>query len=171
MNLKKSFLPKKLWLRGGIIGVIVCILLFPFYMFIYFPFVDKIFMQDTVIGELVIHSTPAWIMNVPLVTGHFFPFLSSFIVPYGFLCKFTEPRCDWFISKSIFELEAVPSGAVPWTMEGITGYCIRPSMSPTNSCANLSEVVIFGGFAALLLGIYFVIGAVIGGFIQKRKAK
>jgi len=81
-----------------------------------------------------------------------------------FLCEFTEPICTYWSAES--EL-----GSVPWTMDGQAGYCIEQTMTPTNSCANLSEVVGFWSLAALLVGIYFALGAGIGGFIQKRKAK
>jgi len=78
MNLK--FLPKKLWLRGGIIGVIVCVALFLFYLFIYFPTIDKIYTEDIEKYS----GPPAWTTTVALVTGHLFPLLSGFIIPYGF---------------------------------------------------------------------------------------
>ncbi len=160
MNLQKGFLPKRLWLRGGIIGAIVCIVLFLFYIFIYFPTIDKIYAEDI----KAYGGTPAWTTTVPLMTGHFFPLLSHFIVPYGFLCEFKEPICtSWSATNE--------PGGVPWTMEGQAGYCIEQTMTPTDSCANLSEAIGFWGLAAMLLGIYFVIGAAIGGFIQKRKAK
>jgi len=160
MRLKQWFLSRKLWLRGGIIGVIVCIVLFLFYIFIYFPAIDKIYAEDIE----AYGGTPAWTTNVPLVTGHLFPLFSGFIVPYGFLCEFTEPICTLWSAVN-------EPGGVPWTMEGQAGYCIQQTMTPTNSCDNLSETVGFLGLAAMLLGIYFVIGAAIGGFIQKRKAK
>ena len=160
MDLKKSFLPKKLWLRGGITGVIVCLVLFLFYIFMYFPAVDKSYTEDTAAYS----GTPAWTTTVPLVTGHFFPLLSGFIIPYGFLCEFTEPNCTlWSATDG--------AGGSPWIMEGQAGYCIKQTRTPTDFCANLSEAVGFWGLAALLTGVYFVIGAVIGGLIQKRKAK
>ena len=151
---------KRLWLRGGFIGVAVCIVLFLFYIFAYFPTLERIYADDIASSG----GTPGWTMVAPLATGHFFPFLSIFIVPYGFLCDFTEPICtNWSLMSE--------PGAVPWTMEGQAGYCIQQTMTPTDSCANLSDAVGFWGLNALLLATYFGIGAGIGWFVQKRKAK
>ncbi|MDP3639982.1 MAG: hypothetical protein Q8R53_02145 [Nanoarchaeota archaeon] len=160
MDLKKWFLSKRFWLRGGIIGVIVCIVLFLFYIFVYSSSINKIYAEDIA----AYGGTPAWTTTVPLVTGHFFPLFSGFIIPYGFLCEFAVPICtNWSA--------AYEPGAVPWIMEGQAGYCIEQTMTPTDSCANLSEAVGFFGLAILLIGIYFGIGAAIGGFIQRRIAK
>lgn len=160
MDPRKWFFSKKPWLRGGIIGVIVCILLFLFYTFMYLPAINKIYAEE--IAEY--DGTPSWTTDVMLVTGHFFPIFSGFIVPYGFLCKPTVPVCTYWSAE-------YEPGGVLWMMEGQPGYCIEQIMTPTNSCASVSETAGVLGFAALLLVVYFVIGAMIGGFIQKRKAK
>lgn len=160
MNLKKWFLSKKLWLRGGIIGIIVCVVLFLFYVFVYFPVIDKVYAEDVA----TYGGTPAWTTSIPMVTGHLFLLFSGFVVPHGFLCEFTEPVCtSWSVING--------SGSVPWIVEGQAGYCAEQTMTPTNSCAKLSETAGFWGLVAILLGVYFAIGATVGGFIQKRKAK
>jgi len=154
MRLKQRFFPKKLWLRGGIIGVIVCLVLGLFNLFIYFPIINSIYAG----------MIPSWAFIPPMITGQAFPLLSSYIVPYGWLCKFTEPICTYW------SVESTP-GAVPWTMEGNAGYCIEQTMTPTSSCANISEMLGFLGLILILFVIYFAIGAIIGLRIQKRKAK
>ncbi len=159
-QIKTSYFPKKLWLRGGIIAVIVCVGLFLFYSCIYFPIINNLYVEDIASYG----GTPEWTTTIPLVTGHFFPLLSGFIVPHGFLCEFTEPVCTNWSSENA-------TGSVLWTMEGQAGYCLEQTMTPTDSCAKLSEIVGFLGLTTLLVGVYFVIGAGIGIFIQKRKAK
>lgn len=79
MRLKQWFFPKKLWLRGGIIGVIVCLVLGLFNLFIYFPIINNIYAG----------MIPSWAFIPPMITGQAFPLLSYYIVPYGWLCKFT----------------------------------------------------------------------------------
>lgn len=152
MRLKNWFISKKLWLRGGIIGVIVCLVLGLFNLFIYFPIVNK------VNGGMI----PNWALLPPMITGQAFPILSHFIIPYGWLCKFSEVTCTFWSVKSA-------PGAIPWTMEGQAGYCIEQTMIPTSSCANLSETVGFFGLILILFVAYFFIGAIIGMFIQKKK--
>jgi hypothetical protein len=75
MNIKQWFLKKSFWLRGGIIGASVCVSLFLFYLFIYFPVIDKIYANDIV----KYGGTPNWTLALPTYTGHFFPFFSGFI--------------------------------------------------------------------------------------------
>jgi len=154
MNIKKWFRSKKLWLRGGIIGVIICFVLFLFNLFIYFPIINSAY------GSMI----PSEALILPTITGHVFPVLSMFIVPYGWLCKFTEPTCAYWSAESA-------PGAIPWTMEGTPGYCIEQEMAPTPSCADLSDMIGFFGLILLLFIAYFVIGAIVGLIIQKRKAK
>jgi hypothetical protein len=75
MNIKQWFLKKSFWLRGGIIGVIVCASLFLFYIFLYFPVIDKVYANDII----KYGGTPNWTLVLPMYTGHFFPFFSGFI--------------------------------------------------------------------------------------------
>jgi len=154
MRLKQWFLSKKIWLRGGIIGVIVCLVLGLFNLFIYFPIINSVY------GGII----PNWVLIPPMITGHTFPMLSHFIIPYGWLCKFSETICTGWSAESA-------PGAIPWTMEGQAGYCIQQTMTPTSSCADLSEMVGFFGLILLLFVMYFVIGAIVGLIIQKKKAK
>ncbi len=154
MRLKQWFLSRKLWLRGGIMGVVVCLVLGLFNLFIYFPIIDRIYE-----GML-----PNWTLIPPMITGHAFPILSQFMVPYGWHCIFTEPICtNW-------SADSAP-GAIPWTMDGNAGYCIQQTMTPTASCENLSAIVGFFGLTLLLFVAYFAIGAIIGLIIQKKRAK
>lgn len=157
MNIKPWFKSKRLWLRGGILGVIICLILLPFNLFVYFPLIVSSY--DGMI--------PSWALIPPMITGHAFPLLSHFIVPYGFLCEFTEPICTHWSVKDL----AGPN-CVPWTSsEGDAGCCIEQTMTPTNTCANISEMVGFFGLLTMLLVAYFILGAVIGRVIEKRKAK
>ena len=154
MRLKQWFLSKKLWLRGGIIGIIVCLVLGLFNLFVYFPIINRVY-------EGMI---PNWALLPPMITGHVFPFFSHFMIPYGWLCKFTEVTC------TSWSVESAP-GAIPWTTEGQVGYCIQQTMTPTSSCADLSEIIGFFGLIILLFVAYFLIGTTIGLIIQKKKAK
>lgn len=156
------FSSKKSWLKGGIIGIAVCLLLSLFYAEIYFPILDKVYGNNKPSDQALL---------LPLTTGHIFPFLSGFIVPYGFLCKPTVPFCtEWSISPNGLpeRLTASPDG-VPWTENGQQGYCLNVIMQPTTMCANISGQVGFWGLALILLASYFVVGAIIGWGIGKRK--
>lgn len=75
-NIKQWFIKNKFWLKSGINGSIVCFSFFLFYIFIYFPVIDKIYANDI----LDYGGTPNWTMNIPLITGHFFIIFSSFIL-------------------------------------------------------------------------------------------
>ena len=61
-------------------------------------------------------------------------------------------------------------GSVPWALEtGEAGYCVVQTMTPTDACANLSEIIGFLGLLLLLLVVYFILGAIIGMIIEKLK--
>lgn len=159
MSSEKIQKSKKLWLKGGIIGALICIILFFFYIFAYFPILERVYKDDIEKTG----STPMWTLAIPAATGHLFPFFSMFIVPYGFLCDFTEPICTTW--SAIEE-----PGSTPWKLEtGEAGYCVEQTLTPTDSCANVSDQVGFWGLATGLLAIYFAIGTAIGGIVQKRR--
>lgn len=141
------------WLRGGLIGVIICIALGFFYIFAYFPTVDKYRDEEGI--------APAWTQTLPTITGHFLPLYSSFIVPYGFLCEFSETTCTQWAADEI-------PGSTPWTLDGQAGYCIAETPIPTSRCAAISETVGFFALSFLLLAIYFFIGAFIGKICAKK---
>lgn len=159
-NMNFKFFHQKTWLFGGMSGVIVCVGLFLFYMFIYFPGIEKFYAAD-------IEKTgypPAWTTALIFPTGHFLPFLSGFFVPYGFQCEFTEPHCTHWSAD-------YEPGSEPWTLDGQKGYCIQKSMAPSAACADKSEAVGFWFLSAVLVGIYFMVGAIIGGLIQELRKK
>lgn len=154
MHPKKWFLSKKPWLRGGMIGVSVCFMLGLLNMFVYFPLVTR------VTGGMI----PNWALIPPIITGHAFPILSHFIVPYGWMCRFSESTCiQWSVENS--------PGALPWTMDGTAGFCLKQISTPPASCADLSELLGFLGLSAFLFILYFTGGAIVGLLMQKRKAK
>ena len=61
------FKTKKLWLKGGIIALAVCLILGLFYLFAYFPIIDKIYAADIE----AYGGTPEWTTTIPILTGHF----------------------------------------------------------------------------------------------------
>lgn len=155
-------LPKKPWLRGGIISAGICVLLFLFYLFVYFPIIEKVYSEQTASDG----TLPAWSTTIPLVTGHLFPLFSHFIWPYSLLCEFTESRCvSWAAS------DLAPNCAVPWVEEGQQGCCLQLIKEPTSACEARSEMIGFGSLSLLLIAIYFVIGAGIGWFVGRRKKR
>jgi hypothetical protein len=169
MKLKQRWRNVPLWLKGGLIGVGICIALFFFYIFMYFPLVEN----DI--------GIPNNALILPMVTGHALPILSHFIVPYGFLCEDSVKHCTAWVSEAFVEdyeegllpQDALPKDYVcdPLVQEGVQGCCTTWTDSPTTTCSNISEGVGFFGSLILLLGIYFGIGAVVGRIIQKRKSK
>lgn len=163
MRFKRWFQLKKPWLKGGIIGAIVCILLFFFYMFAYFPLINTIYADDIAIKGY----SPEWTTTIPLVTGHLFPILSHFIVEgspiNGMFCKPVEPIC------ARWEADITPN-CISWTLEsGEVGCCVEQVMEPTAACTERVEMVVFLIMSFLLVVVYFTIGAVIALIAHKRK--
>lgn len=70
MALHSWFKHKPLWLQGGIIGILVCVLLAVFYITLYNAFLIQFF-PDGVL--------PTYSLILPLVTGHFFVMMSHFM--------------------------------------------------------------------------------------------
>ena len=70
MTLRKWFAHKPAWLRGGIVGVIVCILLFVFYVTVYFKVIDYVYRDGLF---------PNTALLLPFATGHLFPLFSHFV--------------------------------------------------------------------------------------------
>jgi len=158
MKMKQRWKNVQLWLRGGLIGVGICVALFFFYISVYFPLVEN----DG--------GIPDNALILPMITGHAFPILSHFIVPYGFLCEFNEKHCTSWSSYEVIN-EQGGNCVKPMVMEGVEGCCTIFTLQPTSFCASLSEGVSFFGSLILLLGVYFGIGVVIGKKIQKNKLK
>lgn len=153
LNLR-SIIKSKPPLRGGIIGIIVCLILFLFNLYVYFPLVTD--------AEGVISS---WALVPPLITGQLFPMFSIFIVPYGLFCEFTEPTCvRWSAGYSYPD-------CIPWEMEGVQGCCQEQVMQPTAVCDKLSDQIGFIGLSVLLFLGYFLVGALIGKYVWKRKSR
>lgn len=144
----------KPWLRGGLLGLTICFGLFIFYVFAYFPIIDKVYGKQ---------GTPTVALILPTVTGHTFSMFSGFIVPSSFLCELSETTCTGWQAEN-------PGYGEPWQLEtGEQGYCTNKTKVPTTQCAEISEKVGFFGVSAVLFLIYFGIGAVINNFLQKRK--
>jgi len=155
-KLKIWFLSKKLWWRGGITGVAICLALFLFNIFVYFPYIN---------GPYAKNIPDEWLLIPPQITGHLYFIYSSFLIPHGFFCKATEPICvDWSSTKQI-------DGSIPWTLDGQAGYCVRRLMTPTDTCAFFSTLIGSVGIAILLLTTYFILGAIIGKIIEKIRTK
>ncbi len=169
MNPQKWFTSKELWLRGGMIGAVVCVILFLFYLFVYFPVIDTIYAERLATEG----STPTWATAIPLVTGHFFPLFSHFIVEgysvVPMFCEETESHCVSWVAEE-YAPESGVLCTIPWTEEGIPGCCVRLIRTPTSACDKRVEEVGFFALVLMLIGIYFILGALIGWIVQKRKA-
>jgi len=151
--MKKWFSRRKTWVKGGILAGTVNIVLYIFYLTIYLPIVGHFFREMPPDG--------VWIL--PMITGHFFVFMSGFFVPYDLFCSFTQSVCtEWSQSP-------VLNGGIPWTMDGQSGYCLMQTMTPTNACAHASEIITFFAGALVLLGIYVLVGFLLGVYLDKRK--
>lgn len=152
----------KIWLKGGLIAVGVCMILFFVYMFIYFPLMERIYLEDR--GEL--ESFSELFLIPPTMTGHIFPMLSIFIIPYGLGCEFSEQTCTSWSSTYV-------PGSQEWTFVDETGsyagYCTDITLTPNEKCAERSEKIGFFALSFLLVVGYFILGSVIGLIIQERK--
>ncbi len=144
----------KPWLRGGLLGLAACAVLFVFYIFVYFPMIDKVYGKT---------NTPSSALILPTITGHTFSMFSGFIVPSSFLCELSETTCTGWQAEN-------PGYGESWQLEtGEHGYCTSKIKVPTTQCADLSEKVGFAMLSVLLFGIYFAIGAGLNNFLQKNK--
>lgn len=151
--MKKLF--KKTWLRGGIIGLFVCLVFSLIYIFIYFPIIEKIY------GN----AMPDWSLIAPMITGHAFSLFSIFFVPYGLFCRFTETTCTGWSAYN-------EAGGVPWTLEtGEKGYCLNQVLTPTSFCEGVSDAIGFWALVVVLFALYFLVGAMIGRFVAKKKVR
>ncbi len=70
MGIGSWYQKKPAWQKGGIVGIVVCILLAVFYITVYNALLVRFFPD----GMLPLSS-----LILPLVTGHFFVFASHFI--------------------------------------------------------------------------------------------
>src|SRR3989338_4756687 len=131
MNIKKWFQTRALWLRWGFIGASICILLFLFYLFAYFPMYRFFFEQEE--SDVI--------LLLPTITGHIFPLLSHFIVEGSSLtsqfCPSTEQHCLYWMAEEFFMSEdfvaeeiAIEENreCIPWTSERVSGCCVDLEM-------------------------------------------
>lgn len=155
-------LPKRPWLRGGIIGAVICVVLFVFYLFVYFPIIDKAYADQLEKTG----ASPAWTTTIPLSTGHLWLYflhdgaygLASSICP-------TEPQCySWSVP------DLAPNCLVPWKEEGIQGCCTGLDYVPKRPCTTYVENATMIMFILLLIGIYFLLGAGIGWVWGKKRS-
>ncbi|MDO8643006.1 MAG: hypothetical protein Q7R76_05525 [Candidatus Woesearchaeota archaeon] len=155
-------LPKKPWLRGGVIGAALCVVLFLFYLFVFVPLTHSVYSDQ-------IASTgfaPEWTTNIPLYTGHLI--VAFYIEPLGgefasSVCP-KEPNCySWSAA------DFVPNCATPWKMEGQNGCCTGLAYVPKEPCAQYVQNGTGIALSLLLVGIYFVVGAGVGWGWGRRK--
>ncbi|MBS3116776.1 hypothetical protein J4421_04235 [Candidatus Woesearchaeota archaeon] len=138
MNLLFWFRSRKPWLRGGLIGICICLLLFPFYIFIYFPIINNVYADEI----KSYGSTPGCTTIIPLLTGHFIPLISHFLVEGSsvitLFCEAKEPHCTSWAAKEI----AVEEGfsCIPWILDsGESGCCQEKILTPTAACSERVE--------------------------------
>jgi len=163
MTFRERFIAKKSWMKGGLIASGICALLFGFYLFLYFPIFEGISKENQANNE----SDTIFIL--PTVTGHIFPFFSHFIIEgtsiASRLCTETKTECVYWS----LEYE---EGGVPWkSIDGDSGYCLQQETTPLTSCIERLEAV--GTIVAIIIleMAYFIIGAIIGTLIERRKKR
>lgn len=155
MNLKQRFTEQKTWIKGGIIGIAICTIMFFVYPLVYFPLVEN----DI--------GLPNSAMILPTTTGHVLPMFMHFIIEGssipGQICTETKTECaHWSL--------AYEEGGVPWDdSEGGAGYCLEVVEMPLSSCTDRVEAAASILSIALLEALYFIIGAGIAVIIQQRK--
>ena len=149
----------KAWLKGGIIGALVCLALGLFYVAVYFPIVEN----DN-------GSLPNKALALPLVTGHVVPLFSGFIIPHDLFCPKTEVNYSSWMAKGVpgLETDDLPE-CVPMVKEGVDGCAYGKYTSATIDCAHVSEKIVTVGSIVLLFVVYFVLGSIIALIIEKKK--
>jgi len=148
---------QKNYLIGGSIGIIVCLLLFIFYLFAYFPLMEKLNEQG--------HNINASILPA-MITGHGFPMLSHFIIEgspaIGLFCPKVEKVCtNWSAGTS--------PNYPTWIMENTTGYCRDLIMVPATACSDKVEFAGFIILSLMLIMAYFFLGILITWLILRKK--
>jgi hypothetical protein len=158
VNFKNWLKKRPAWLRGGIYGILVCLVLFVFYLLIYMPVLNSIY------GG----SLPDYSLTLPTLTGHTFVFLSHFAIEGSSLTQaFCPPVKEQCYSWTAEELD----NCVPWQLEtGEQGCCDGLDLVPEESCRN--KVEIFATIFSLfwIFALYFLIGALIIHFKQIKKS-
>ncbi|MBI1970489.1 hypothetical protein HYS47_01975, partial [Candidatus Woesearchaeota archaeon] len=173
MSIKSWFHSKPLWLRSGFLGIAVCIALFLFYLFLYFPIINVVYADHIA----AYGGTPAWTTNIPLFTGHLFPLFSHFVIEgtplISRFCEETIPDCTQWAAKEYY----TGTDCVEWkesdpeTRTEYDGCCEDLIMTPTPACEDRAELAGFIILALVLIGIYFLIGAALGFMIQIKKQR
>ncbi len=150
-KMMKWFNKRSVWVRGGVAGIGVCILLFVFYAGIYFPIIDQLTSCDESPLSSYCLGPPAWTTTIPIITGHFFVVYGHFIIEgssvTNMFCEATESHC------------------IEWNLEqGCTVY----ELTPTEACRDAVENSGIISIVVLLIAIYFAIGAVIALKLNKK---
>jgi len=142
---------------GGSIGVLVCIILFAFYLLAYFPMMKGLNDRGYDVNASMF---PAFL------TGHAFPFLTHFIVEgsplIGKFCPAVQKECTAWNAGTM-------PGYEPWVMDNTTGYCTNLIMVPKAECADKIEQTSFIVMSAMLIVVYFLLGVFITWLIPKIK--
>lgn len=151
------FATQKPWVKGGVVGVGVCAVIFMFYVLIYFPIISTIDSNHVASRALI----------PPVVTGHALPILAHFALEGSALpkalCEQIETRCvHWALEYE--------DGAVPWDgADGGTGYCRQQETVPAAACTERIEAATTVLSIGLLGGAYFLIGAATATIIARHK--
>ena len=157
-HIKNKTLTQKL-LFGGSAGLIICLSLFIFYIFIFFPLIKNISEKHPIIQSLSLIP--------PTLTGHIFPMMSHFAIEgspmNSAICPRTEALCV------LWDAELTKNCKIPWTMEGTNGCCREKIMAPSGDCSNKIEIMGFAILSLLLFSVYFGIGILIAYSIHKIK--
>ncbi len=132
----KKFIEKnRIALIGGLIGIMICLLLFVFYMFVYFPYLQKDSDQ----------SLLSYQFSLPAITGHLYPMMSHFLVEGA---NFTSDICP-----------NVDTVCNIWTLES---GCIESTPVPDANCIDKLDQVISLILTGILIACYFVVGFALG---------
>ncbi len=162
LKIRLEHLP--LWLRYGLSASAICILLFFVYLYIYFPLITQT-------NEAWPHPRiPEWGYTTTLFTGHLFVFISGMTTPIELFCQPTEQKCFHWRNKETMPKD---SECIPWPdLSGdnnLQGCCLDLGKVANSTCGQNAEQTWGWMLAIGLTGIYFVIGAVLGLIIQRRK--
>ena len=162
----------KPWLSYGIKGMVICLLLFLFYGSIYYPLIKEYVAVDGAVPESY--------ELLPAITGHFFPFMTHFIVEGSSLiplfCKTTEKNCVQWTAKE-FAREQGEECSTPWTLpdsetgKSLEGCCNQLIQTPSENCSERVETAVFFLMLFLLLSMYFALGVLVWWLKEKKRHK
>ncbi len=148
---------------GGLVGVLICLLLFFFYLKIYFPYFKN---QN---------QNPKWLLIPTAITGHIFPLLSGFLIGDSpitpAICTPNQLQCVNWSAKYLSGCNSPYTFEDPDTGKKTVGCCVEQILVPNEQCREKVEQAGTITISGILLAVYFFIGSLFTKLFWGRKRR